>query len=87
MEVGSAVKPVAVAVQITKVGKVKPNQTVVVFGCGPIGILCQAVSKAYAAQKVIGVDIRGSLVPTMYSCRRQSPRELKTPHGARTWRV
>ncbi|KAJ5087062.1 hypothetical protein NUU61_008369 [Penicillium alfredii] len=60
LEEGALVEPLAVAVQITKVGKVKPNQTVVVFGCGPIGILCQAVSKVYAAQKVIGVDISAS---------------------------
>ncbi|GLI81847.1 hypothetical protein PoHVEF18_010239 [Penicillium ochrochloron] len=56
---GALVEPVAVAVQITKVGAVKPNQTIIVFGCGPIGLLCQAVSKAYAA-KVIGVDISQS---------------------------
>lgn len=60
LEEGALVEPVAVAVQITKVGKVKPNQTVVVFGCGPIGLLCQAVSKAYSAKKVIGVDISQS---------------------------
>ncbi|KAJ5814551.1 hypothetical protein N7474_006328 [Penicillium riverlandense] len=60
LEEGALVEPVAVAVQITKVGKVKPNQTVVVFGCGPIGLLCQAVSKAYAAKRVIGVDISQS---------------------------
>jgi threonine dehydrogenase-like Zn-dependent dehydrogenase len=60
MEEGALVEPVAVAVQITKVGNVKPNQTVVVFGCGPIGLLCQAVSKAYSAKKVIGVDISQS---------------------------
>lgn len=60
LEEGALVEPVAVAVQITKVGKVRPNQTVVVFGCGPIGLLCQAVSKAYSAKKVIGVDISHS---------------------------
>ncbi|KAL3482892.1 chaperonin 10-like protein [Aspergillus germanicus] len=57
LEDGAMVEPVAVAVQITKVGKVRANQTIVVFGCGPIGLLCQAVSKAYAAKKVIGIDI------------------------------
>jgi threonine dehydrogenase-like Zn-dependent dehydrogenase len=60
MEEGALVETVAVAVQITRVGAVKPNQTIVVFGCGPIGLLCQAVSKAYAAKKVIGVDISQS---------------------------
>jgi D-xylulose reductase len=60
LEEGAMVEPVAVAVQITNVGKVSPNQTVVVFGCGPIGLLCQAVSKAYAVSKVIGIDISQS---------------------------
>jgi D-xylulose reductase len=57
MEQGAMVEPVACAVQMTKVGNVHANHTVVVFGCGPIGVLCQAVSKAYAAKKVIGVDV------------------------------
>ena len=60
LEEGALVEPVAVAAQITKVGNVRPNQTVVVFGCGPIGLLCQSVCKAYAAKKVIGVDISPS---------------------------
>ncbi|KAF2810773.1 putative alcohol dehydrogenase [Mytilinidion resinicola] len=60
LEQGAMVEPVAVAVQITKVGKVRANQTIVVFGCGPIGVLCQAVSKSYSAKKVIGVDISKS---------------------------
>ncbi|KAE8146933.1 chaperonin 10-like protein [Aspergillus avenaceus] len=57
MEEGAVVEPVAVACQITKVGDVRANQKIVVFGCGPIGLLCQAVSKAYGAGKVAGVDI------------------------------
>ena len=60
LEEGALVEPVAVAAQITKVGNVRPNQTVVVFGCGPIGLLCQKVCKAYAAKKVIGIDISPS---------------------------
>ena len=60
LEEGALVEPVAVATQIAKVGNVRPNQTVVVFGCGPIGLLCQNVCKAYAAKKVIGVDISPS---------------------------
>lgn len=60
LEEGAMVEPVAVAVQIAKVGKVRANQTVVVLGCGPIGVLCQAVSRAYSAKRVIGVDISQS---------------------------
>lgn len=56
LEHGAMVEPVAVGVQVTKVGDVRANQNVVVFGCGPIGLLSQAVSRAYAAKKVIGID-------------------------------
>jgi D-xylulose reductase len=57
LEDGALCEPVAVAVQVCKVGQIKMNQTVVVFGCGPIGLLCQAVAKASAAKRVIGVDV------------------------------
>jgi D-xylulose reductase len=56
-EDGAMVEPTAVAVQICKVADLRANQTVLVFGCGPIGVLCQAMAKAYGAKKVIGVDI------------------------------
>ncbi|CAJ2503067.1 Uu.00g104610.m01.CDS01 [Anthostomella pinea] len=56
-EDGALVEPVAVAVQIATVADLRAGQTVLVFGCGPIGALCQAVAKAYGAKKVIGVDI------------------------------
>jgi D-xylulose reductase len=56
-EDGAMVEPTAVAVQICKVADLRANQTVLVFGCGPIGVLCQAVAKSYGAKKVIAVDI------------------------------
>ncbi|KAJ2981410.1 hypothetical protein NQ176_g2040 [Zarea fungicola] len=59
-EEGALVEPVAVAVQICKVADLRAGQTVLVFGCGPIGVLCQAVAKGYGAKKVIGVDISKS---------------------------
>lgn len=59
-EDGALTEPVAVAVQINKVADLRAGQTVLVFGCGPIGVLCQAVAKASGASKVIGVDISES---------------------------
>lgn len=56
-EEAALIEPVSVAVQIAKRGQIKATDTVVVFGCGPIGLLCQAVAKAYGCRKVIGVDI------------------------------
>jgi D-xylulose reductase len=55
MEEGALVEPMAVAVQVAKVADLRASQTVVVFGCGPIGLLSQAVANAYGAKKVIGV--------------------------------
>jgi D-xylulose reductase len=57
MEEAAMVEPVSVAVQICKVADMRANQTVVVFGAGPIGILSQAVAKASGARRVIAVDI------------------------------
>ncbi|KAF7187317.1 putative D-xylulose reductase A [Pseudocercospora fuligena] len=57
MEEGALVEPTAVGVQICKVADVRAGQTVLVMGCGPIGVMCQAVAKAYGAKKVIGVDV------------------------------
>ncbi|KAK4508440.1 hypothetical protein PRZ48_002178 [Zasmidium cellare] len=57
MEEGALVEPTAVGVQITKVADLRAGQTVLVMGCGPIGVMCQAIAKAYGAKKVIGVDI------------------------------
>lgn len=57
MEEAALVEPVAVAVQVCKTAGDLANKTVLVFGCGPIGVLCQAVARAYGAAKVVGVDI------------------------------
>lgn len=56
-EEGALIEPVSVAVQITKRASLKATDSVLVFGCGPIGLLCQAVAKAAGCKKVIGVDI------------------------------
>lgn len=40
-------EPVAVAVAMGKTANLRAHQTVVVLGCGPIGILCQSVAKAW----------------------------------------
>lgn len=60
MEQAAMVEPVSVAVQIAKRAQLKATDEVVVFGCGPIGLLCQAVAKAYGCKKVVGVDISDS---------------------------
>ena len=61
-ESGALVEPVAVAVQVCKIAELRGGQTVLVYGCGPIGLLCQAVARAYGAARVVGVDISESRV-------------------------
>ena len=58
LEEGALVEPLAVAVHITKQANVKHGDSVVVFGAGPVGLLCCAVVKALGASKVIAVDIQ-----------------------------
>lgn len=60
LEEGAMVEPVSVAVSIVRTAGTVAGQTVVVMGCGPIGILTQSVAKAYGASKVIGVDVAQS---------------------------
>lgn len=82
MEEGALVEPMAVAVQVAKVADLRANQVVVVFGCGPIGLLCQAVAKAYGAKTVIGVG-RSEISPSQHlmlifvRCRSHSTRACK----------
>lgn len=57
LEEGALIEPTAVAVHITRAAAVKPGDSVVVFGAGPVGLLCCAVAKAYGATKVVTVDI------------------------------
>ena len=57
LEEGALVEPLAVAVHITKQADIKQGDSVVVFGAGPVGVLCAAVARAFGASKVISVDI------------------------------
>lgn len=57
LEEAAMVEPMSVAVAIAKTANLQAHQIVVVLGCGPIGVLCQAVAKAWGAKTVIGVDV------------------------------
>ena len=58
LQEGALIEPLAVAVHIVKQAEVKPGQSVVVMGAGPVGLLCCAVAKAYGASKIVSVDIQ-----------------------------
>jgi len=51
-------EPLAVGIHsVSTLAQVRANQIVVVFGAGPVGLLCMAVAKALGARRVIAVDI------------------------------
>jgi L-iditol 2-dehydrogenase/D-xylulose reductase len=57
-EDGAMMEPLAVAVHaVHSLGQCRSNQVVLVFGAGPVGLLCMAVAKAVGARRVIAVDI------------------------------
>ena len=54
----SQMEPLSVAVHaVSKLAQVRANQTVAIFGCGPVGLLCMAVAKALGASRIIAIDI------------------------------
>ena len=58
LQEGALIEPLAVAVHIVKQAEIKPGQSVVVMGAGPVGLLCCAVAKAYGASTIVAVDIQ-----------------------------
>ena len=57
LEEGALAEPLAVAVHIVKQAALRPGDSVVVMGAGPVGLLVCAVAKAFGAGKVVAVDI------------------------------
>jgi len=50
------VEPLAVGIHsVAKLGKFQTGQNIIVFGAGPVGLLCMAVAKALGAKRVIAV--------------------------------
>lgn len=58
LEEGALVEPLSVAVHITKQSGLKQGDSIVIFGAGPVGLLCCAVAKALGASKIVAVDIQ-----------------------------
>ena len=58
LEAGALVEPSAVAVHVVRQVGVLPGGRVVVFGAGPIGLLCASVARSFGAGKIVIVDIQ-----------------------------
>ncbi|WVR07256.1 hypothetical protein IAU60_004297 [Kwoniella sp. DSM 27419] len=56
-EESGCIQPLAIAIQVARRSGLRAHQNVVVFGCGPLGLLCMAVAKAYGASRIIAIDI------------------------------
>ncbi|KAI6163028.1 xylitol dehydrogenase [Pisolithus thermaeus] len=58
LEDGAMIEPLSVAVHaVAKLGNFRTSQSIAIFGCGPVGLLCMAVAKAFGASRVIAIDI------------------------------
>ncbi|KAH6695118.1 sorbitol dehydrogenase [Plectosphaerella plurivora] len=64
LQEGALIEPLAVAVHIVRQADVRPGNSVVVMGAGPVGMLCAAVARAFGATKVVSVDIVQSKLDT-----------------------
>ena len=60
LQEAAVIEPLGVAVHIVKQAAVSPGQSVVVFGAGPVGLLCCAVARAFGASKVVAADIQAT---------------------------
>lgn len=58
LQEAAVMEPLGVAVHVVRQADISPGQSVVVFGSGPVGLLCCAVARAFGASKVIAVDIQ-----------------------------
>jgi D-xylulose reductase len=51
-------EPLSVGIHsVANLGGFRSNQSIAVFGAGPVGLLCMAVAKALGAARVIAIDI------------------------------
>ncbi|EAU84880.1 xylitol dehydrogenase [Coprinopsis cinerea okayama7 len=58
LEDGAMMEPLSVGVHsVANLGNFRAGQSIAVFGCGPVGLLCMAVAKALGASRVIAIDI------------------------------
>ncbi|KAI9935127.1 hypothetical protein ASPWEDRAFT_31457 [Aspergillus wentii DTO 134E9] len=54
---GALVEPLSVAVHACRLAGDMQDKSVVVFGAGPVGLLCCAVASAFGASTVVAVDV------------------------------
>jgi D-xylulose reductase len=51
-------EPLSVGIHsVANLGALRANESIAIFGAGPVGLLCMAVAKALGARRIIAVDI------------------------------
>jgi len=58
LEEGALMEPLAVAVRLCHQAQLRASQNILIFGAGPIGLLCGGVARAYNVKSVTIVDIQ-----------------------------
>ena len=52
------IEPLAVGIHsVAKLGNMRPGQNIIVFGAGPVGLLCMATAKALGASTILAVGM------------------------------
>ncbi|XP_038222127.1 sorbitol dehydrogenase-like [Zerene cesonia] len=64
MEEAAAVQPLAIAIHACSRAGVKLGANIVIFGAGPIGVLCAMTAKAMGAAKILMTDVVESRLET-----------------------
>ncbi|RMD39779.1 hypothetical protein DV735_g5342, partial [Chaetothyriales sp. CBS 134920] len=90
LEEGAVLEPLAVAVHMVRQSKLKLGDSIVVFGAGPVGVLCCAVARALGATKIIAVDLQkhrlefaesyvatGSYIPQQESSAQENAQKIR----------
>lgn len=82
LQEGVLVEPLSVAVHAVKLAKIQPGSEVVIFGAGPVGLLCTVVANAFGASKSLVVDIledRLAFAAQYGACKTYNPSDNLDP--------
>ncbi|KAL1413511.1 hypothetical protein Q8F55_001285 [Vanrija albida] len=92
---GAMMEPLSVAVHsVANVGGLRTNQNILIFGAGPVGLLCMAAAKGLGAGRIIGVDIneerlafaKGYAATDVYIPPKQAEGEARADYSLRAAR-
>ena len=51
-------EPLSVGIHsVSTIAQLRANQSIAIFGAGPVGLLCMAVAKALGASRIVAIDI------------------------------